>query len=69
MQTVALIVITARTNWDKEVSSSVLLIFVEALLKCGGAYGDVVLKVDKAIQRMRRTAADEGVVPVDDGTA
>ncbi|VAI20925.1 unnamed protein product [Triticum turgidum subsp. durum] len=41
VQTVALIVITARTNWDSE--------------------------VEKAIQRLRRTAADEGgVLVVDD---
>ncbi|KAK1626656.1 hypothetical protein QYE76_000971 [Lolium multiflorum] len=42
VQTVALIVITARTNWDNE--------------------------VEKAIQRLRRTAVDEGgmVVAVDD---
>ncbi|XP_044386680.1 protein DETOXIFICATION 41-like [Triticum aestivum] len=40
VQTVALIVITARTNWDSE--------------------------VEKAIQRLRHTAADEGGMVVDD---
>lgn len=42
MQTAALIVITARTNWDNE--------------------------VEKAIQQVRRTAADEGgtVVAIND---
>jgi hypothetical protein len=71
VQTVALIVITARTNWDNEVSSPTpihdfsprLAQFLAVLMVMW-----LFTQVEKAIQRLRRTAADEGgmVVAVDD---
>ena len=70
VQTVALIVITARTNWDSEVSSSPILIPAEAFAQFLWVLMTARLctQVEKAIQRLRSTTVDEGgtVVAVDD---
>ncbi len=49
MQTVALIIITARTNWDNEVCSLVhpCDLSMEALINGGGAHGDASLTGDE----------------------
>ena len=76
VQTVALIVITARTNWDSEVSSpfshsrmisaesSAQFLFVAVLMVTRLCH--VCVQVEKAIQRLRHTAADEGGMVVGD---